>query len=337
MNERRKPLSVAMVGAGQVSRFHLAGWAEIPDARIGAIYNRSPARARERAAEFGIPRVYDDLAEMLDRETLDAVDIVAGPQIHATATRMAAERGLAVMCQKPLAGSLDAAIALVEEIGARIPFMVHENWRFRPQYRQIAEWVKSGRIGKVCRFAFTASSSGLLRTMPDSPPPLLQRQPFIGLMPRMIVLELLIHHLDTIRFLTGQNLAVAAAVLRRRSADVVGEDLACILLDGADGAAGTVAGDFCVPGAPSRILDRLDLVGDRGRIVFEDNIARLIGAGDEDIVLSFDSEAAYQASYTNTIAHFARSLHEGTTFETSARDNLATLALVEEAYRAGGK
>lgn len=325
-----------MVGAGQVSRFHLASWAGVEGAAVVAIQNRSLKRARTRASEYNIKSVYGDLAEMLDNEDLDAIDVTAGPAVHREACLQAAERGIPVMCQKPFAGSLEAARVLVAEIGDRIRVMVHENWRFRPQYRLIGEWIRKGRIGRIRQFQFSCASSGLLRTADDSVPPLLRRQPFIAEMEREIVLEVLIHHLDTIRFLLGRALEVKAAVLRHRCPDIAGEDHASILLVGADGVVGTLVGDQCVPGAPTSMGDRLEIIGDQGRILFESDAATLISGGQSD-GLTFDRQEAYLASYAGAVAHFAQCLRSGAPFETGAADNLATLELVEAVYQVAGR
>ncbi|MGE0846605.1 MAG: Gfo/Idh/MocA family protein [Flavobacteriaceae bacterium] len=335
MAKTDRVLSVGMVGAGQVSRFHLAGWARAEGAKVVAIQDMAPARAEERAREYGIAACYADLAEMLDREKLDALDITAATGAHRAACLMAAERGIAVMCQKPLTGSLAGAERLVDEMEGRVPFMVHENWRFRPQYRQLAAWIAEGRVGEIRQFQFSGKSSGLIRTHPDEPPPLLQRQPFIAELPREIVLEVLIHHLDTLRFLVGQRMEVRDAILRRRSPDIVGEDFACILLTAANGAVGTLIADQCVPGAPASMEDRLEIVGDRGRVCFESNATTLYGDG-EPTRVEFDLAAAYLASFANTIAHFVACLREGRPFESSARDNLESFRLVEAVYAAAG-
>lgn len=324
-----------MIGAGQVSRFHLEGWRREGAARVVAIANRSLARAQERAREFGIENVYADIEEMLDAERLDAVDITAGPEMHRQASLAAAARGIAVMCQKPLAGSLAAARELVAEIDGRVPFMVHENWRFRPHYRWIRAWIAGGAIGEPRQFHLSAFGAGLLPDGEGPVGPLLRRQPVLAEMPRMITLELLVHHLDTLRFLCAQELNVSHATMRRRSPNVLGEDYAALMLDGADGVAGTLIGDWCVPDLSYGIHDRLDLVGTKGRICFDDGEAILIRSGQE-LRQSFDPEAGYQASYTNTIAHFAACLRDARPFESDAADNLRSLTLVEAAYEASG-
>ena len=54
----------------------------------------------------------------------------------------AAHRGVPVLCQKPLAPTLSQAESLVAEFADKTRLMVHENWRFRPYYRQVAQWLE---------------------------------------------------------------------------------------------------------------------------------------------------------------------------------------------------
>ena len=91
-----------------VSRHHLIAWADIPDqARVVAVADPSADNAARRGAEFGIEKIYADAETMLADTELDAIDIAAPRQFHAPLVRLAAQRRLPVLCQKPLAA--DAA------------------------------------------------------------------------------------------------------------------------------------------------------------------------------------------------------------------------------------
>ena len=326
------PLRIGMIGAGMISRYHLEAWRRCPGAEVVAIADPAPDAARDRAAAFAIPAVYGDAGSLLDSVALDAVDIAATMEFHAAICRAAAERGIAIMCQKPLCPTLEEATALVAEIGYRVPFMVHENWRFRPQYRLIRRWLEEGRIGRVRAFTMEVFSSGLIADLPDQPPPALRRQAFMARMRRLTVLEGMIHQIYTLRFLLDW-LAVVGARLARLSADVVGEDTAMLLLESPGGAIGTMSTSMSVPGVASRSSDTLRLVGELGTISFEDWSLRW-SCGPE--VERWDPEEAYQASFDGVIAHFVEALRSGAPFETSATDNLATLTLVDDVYRLSG-
>jgi predicted dehydrogenase len=317
-----------------VTRHHLLAWRKLPQVDVAAICARRIENAAKRAAEFGVAAAYDDAAEMLDRERPDVLDIATPPEVHAEQARMAAERGIHILCQKPMTPNLAQSERLVADIGDRVRFMVHENWRFRPQYRQAAAWLRAGEVGRVREFQMTVRSSGLVTRTPSGNAFALERQPFFRTLKQFLILEVLIHHLDTIRYLTGPVKAIAATV-NRVSTEVIGEDVALISLKAASGAVGLVAGNFSAGGCSPLPRDRLELVGDKGSILFDNAVLRLIGRCEASVPYDFD--AMYQQSYDNAIAHFVECLESGKPFETDRVDNLNTLRLVEDAYRLAGQ
>jgi predicted dehydrogenase len=323
-------LRVAVAGAGMVTVHHLRAWGRLPQVEVVAICARHMANARMRAVEFDIPAAYDNVADMLDHEKPDALDIATPPQVHREQANMAADRGIPILCQKPMTPDLAESEQMVDEIGDRVRFMIHENWRFRPQYRQTARWLQEGRIGTTNEFQLATRSSGLVMRTDSGTPVALERQPFMAGLKRFIIMELLVHHLDTIRYLVGP-LSVMATSIARISPDVVGEDVALISLNSSEGAFGTVAGNFSAAGFPPLPSDQLVLIGDKASITFEENELKLIG-GSEKIV-KYNLEQAYQQSYDNAIEHFVEALEQGAPFETDRIDNLKTLQLVDDAYR----
>ena len=116
--------SAALVGAGMISLYHLRAWANagVP---VVAICDVVPGKAAARAAEFGIPRAYEDPYRMFTDGGFDLVDIAASVEAHAPVTRMAADHGVHVMLQKPMTETVAEAEALVRDIGDRVRFMVH--------------------------------------------------------------------------------------------------------------------------------------------------------------------------------------------------------------------
>ena len=329
----KQTIRVAIAGAGMVTRHHLLAWRKISRVEIVAICARYHKNAAARASEFKIPGTYDDVAAMLEREKPDVIDIATPPDVHADQVRMAADKGIHILCQKPMTSDLTSAEQLVADVGDRVRFMVHENWRFRPPYRQAARWLTEGKAGRVREFQLTARSSGLVTRSESGRPFALERQPFLARLNRFIIMELLIHHLDTIRYLVGP-LEVVAASAARISLDVMGEDVALISLKAASGAFGTVAGNFSAAGFPRLPQDRLELIGEKASILFEGDVLRIIGESEKTI--RFDRQESYQQSYDNAIAHFVKALDSGDPFETDRLDNLKTLQLAADAYRLAG-
>jgi len=207
---------------------------------------------------------------------------------------------------------------------------VHENWRFRPWYRELKRWVAAGDLGRILSARMSETSSGLL---PDEAGrrPALERQPFLAGEARLMVAEVLIHQLDMLRWLLGP-LRVLAARTAATLPDIRGETLAAILLETAAGAPVFLGGTMAAPGRPPRGQDDLELIGERAS-------ATLVGAelrrlGPQPLATSFDFAAGYQASFDAAIAHFVDGLRSGAAFETDVADNIETLRLVEDAYRA---
>jgi len=328
-----KPLRIGLIGASMVSRHHLMAWAEIADqACVVAVADPSGENAARRATEFGISQTYADAEAMLAGTELDAVDIAAPRQLHAPLVRLAAKRRLPVLCQKPLAPNLQQAIELAAEVKNQARLMVHENWRFRGYYRDAASWLREGRIGAVKQAQLTLLTSGVLPG-PDGLRPALERQPFMRGEKRMLVAEVLIHHLDTLRMLLGP-LRVTAARLSRSSDQLVGEDGAVIQLETDKGAAVSVFASFAAHGHPATQVDRLEILGDKGAISLDGARLACSGAAPKEQV--YDLAIEYQGSYNRTIAHFVKSLRDDTPFETAPQDNLETLRLVEDCYRLSG-
>ena len=174
---RSGPLKVALAGAGMISWFHLVGWRNVGSrVRLVAVCDPSLANARARADEFGIEHVFQDRDAMLEAVAIDALDVASPRETHADWVDAAVARGIDVLCQKPLTPNLTQSEALVRRIAGRARLMVHENWRFRPWYRQLRRWIAAGELGDVCLARMAMINSGLL---PDSEGhrPALVRQP----------------------------------------------------------------------------------------------------------------------------------------------------------------
>jgi D-apiose dehydrogenase len=326
-------LRVGLIGAGWVTRQHLIGWGALADrAKIVAVADPSSENAIRRAEEFGIPTVYSSAEAMLEAEKLDAIDIASPREFHAEQVRLAAAHGLAILCQKPLAPDLAQAEALVAEMsGTRL--MVHENWRFRRYYRDAAAWLAEGRVGAVQQCTMTLLASGLIPNA-EGVRPALERQPFFKTLTRMLVSEVLIHQLDTLRVLLGP-LQVTAARLGQSCPIVKGEDNALIYMTARSGAAVTLIGNLCAAGYPPALTDELAVLGDTGTLRLTGAVLQCVGP--KATSREYDLAACYQDSYSATIAHFVDSVLSGTPFETSPADNLETLRLVEDCYRLSGR
>jgi len=321
---------LGIIGAGWVTAYHLPAWRRLAEqVDLVAIADPSLANARKRADAFGIGKVFESAGAMLDGAELDIVDICAPREVHAELVELAASRGLDILCQKPLATTLPKAEALLAGLPGPSRLMVHENWRFRAWYRELKAWLDAGLAGTIRQVRLDFLSSGMIPGA-DGLRPALVRQPFFARQPRLLVMEVLIHQLDTLRFLLGE-MDVVAARLGRSNDDIVAEDFAAITLRRrADDLLVHVTGNLAVPGASPSPRDQLRLIGSMGTLELDGNV--LTSAGAMVRQQTFDADAVYQGSYDAAIAHFIHCLDSGDAFETAPQDNLETLALVEAIY-----
>jgi predicted dehydrogenase len=128
---------------------YLPALAEHPVADVRAIVGATrPEHTRAFAAEWGIPAVYDAVESMLDAEDLDAVLVLSRNDDHQRSAMAAIDRGLHVLCEKPLALSArDARVMTEAATRAGIITMVPFTYRFMPVNRYVKELVDDGYIG----------------------------------------------------------------------------------------------------------------------------------------------------------------------------------------------
>jgi len=315
-----------------ISYHHLVAWSRDPRVKVVALCDPNAGHARSRADEFHVAAVYSALEPMLEKHELDVIDIASPRETHVRLAELAAARGIDVLCQKPLAPSLAEAEALAARVSGKVRLMVHENWRFRPWFRTLKGWIDAGDLGELHYAGMAMLSSGLL---PDATGrrPDLERQPFMAREARLIIAEVLIHHLDVLRWLFGP-LRLLSARASHTLKEVSGETLASIFLETSSGAPVTLTGAMAAAGFPPRTQDRLEVIGAKASALLDGLELKLLGAHPK--TETYDFARDYQGSFDGAIRHFVDCILRGQPFETDILDNLETLRLVADAYAAAG-
>ncbi len=162
----RPSFRAAIVGCGRMAHGHAQAYLADPRVELVACADISPEAARAFAAEFDIPRHYEDFHEMLRTERPGIVSICTHHHLHAPMTietaSIAAPR--AILCEKPIAldlASADAMIAACTAAGTLL--LVGHQRRFDRQYIVAREAIASGKIGEVISVeAFGHPRSSLL-------------------------------------------------------------------------------------------------------------------------------------------------------------------------------
>ncbi len=114
------PIKIAVVGGGYGAKVPLPVYAELAEFEPVGVWSRRPERAQELATKHDLLKGTADLDELLGLDGLEAVHVAGPVAQHAEVVIAAARRGLHVLCEKPLAASLDearAVVAAIEEAG----------------------------------------------------------------------------------------------------------------------------------------------------------------------------------------------------------------------------
>ena len=327
-------LRVGVLGCGMISADHFTAWSRCKGARVVAVCDPAIERARARAREFGVERVYENPDAMIRAETLDALDIITPRETHAAMIRLAADSGLHALCEKPLCPTFAEGEALLRQMDSSIRVMVNENWRYRAYFRRIAQWLQQGRLGTVTQVRLALWRSSMLPRAEDGRVHSLTRQPFLARESRVLIAESLIHEIDVIRSLFGDVDVLACSTARTCDA-IVGEDTATILLRTRYGLPITIDGVMTAAGHDVRAPDRFEIAGTRGSVVLENGALKLVGAEPETHV--YDEAQVRQGCFDASIQHFVDQVRSGGPMWTSAQDQLESLRVMEDAYRLAGE
>ena len=326
------PLRAAIIGCGHISARHIPAWQATPDAELVAVCDLDRDRAEARAREFGVSGVYTDVAEMLDREPLDCVDIATRPETHRSLAQLVSGRGKHVLCQKPLAPTMREAREIAEICDrAGVRFMVMEMWRHIPAYKDMRRYLDAGLIGPVHAMRIVGRRRPMNRFHPVNP-----EQPYFAEMPKMYVYEMGIHWIDGARYLMGDVESVYARMARINPI-LAGEDWSVVVLGHAGGGTTLLDGSWASPeDAPRPVGDGgVLLEGRDGSLRFDALAGELRHITNDGATVLEHYEPppkGMQASFDNCISDFASAVRFNRPFLSSGADNLQTLAATLAAY-----
>lgn len=225
-------LRVGLVGAGGIGRTHLASYDRVREARIVAVTDINEEIARAAAQQLGVD-AFRSVEEMLDQCELDAVDICTPPVAHLDAALPAIERGLHVLCEKPLAHHPDAAQRMVQAAESKgVKLMTAFCHRFHPPIMALKRLIDAGELGEVVMFRNRFAG------------------PFKGVEERWfsdkevagggVLMDTSVHSIDLFRFLVGEVVRVQAVTRQTNPAIGEVEDTAIALLSTSDNRMGVV-------------------------------------------------------------------------------------------------
>jgi len=338
-----RPIGVAIVGCGWAGVRHAQAYIACgAQLRWAVDVDRGRAKGIQGMQE-GI-RTTADYREALEDPRVDAVDICLPHDLHAPVATEAAEAGKHVLCEKPIAASLEGADRMIEAAeGAGVVLMVAENVRFTPLFRRIRDLLQDGVIGQPALIQMTRQCY-LTHSFLEERRWFLDAQAAAG----GIMMSGGIHDFETMRMLIGEVESVRALRARQRFVEMEGDDTSVALIRFCDGTVGTLVESFIMKSlttASGPEVHTLRIDGDLGSLSVQDG--RTIHLFSEREELLFGGSLAQhdiyvppQDTFVLEIKHFLQCIRTGMEPITSGRSQRRPLEIVLAAYRsmeAGGR
>jgi predicted dehydrogenase len=237
---KRRPVRIAIVGAGLIGRLHARVASESPETELVAIVDSDPAA--DRVARERRVRRCSGIDELLTDVSVDAVVVSVPTDQHVTTAKRFLAASIPVLVEKPLADSVEEAEALVAcAAAAGVTLGVGHVERFNPAVRALADRLAEGSLGRVFQIAAQRLS------------PFPARSAETG-----VAHDLATHDLDVMCILAGPPARISAEVNRR--ADRSREDLLAAVVRFDSGVVGVLDVNWLTPFK----VRRLTVTGERG-------------------------------------------------------------------------
>jgi UDP-N-acetyl-2-amino-2-deoxyglucuronate dehydrogenase len=344
------PVRIGMVGCGAIGQIHADGLAKLAaEGEVVPVIAADPSADARDAALRNCPfsEAVDDPQAVFEHEGIDALFITTPTRYHASAVDAALGRGLALLCEKPLATSFDEVTRLAGAVaGSPVVAQVGFHSRFNPMFCRLHELVTSGQLGRVMGYVLredqfwptgdvvaghsswrsdpTASGGGAL-------------------------VEHTIHGCDLVSWMFGPAVSVSA---RTRSLFDFGvEDVATVHVQHRSEVIGTIATVF--NGVEGREERRLEVFFEYGAVEVTGDF--IVGAGEDALTIHrprqpadrVDIEALRDETFTRwgisrrdfifyqylADRAFIRCVRSGEAATPGFADALTAHALVDAAYR----
>jgi len=311
---------IGLVGCGGIARAHVEAYKAAGGSRIVAVYDVM-APAAERMAKDTGARAPASIAEMIDRDRLDAVSVCTPPAVHLANCRPFLRAGIAVLCEKPMEACASAAGALRAEVRrSRVPFQIAYCHRFHPPILELRKLIKRGVLGE----------------------PILFRNIFAGYLDLKgnhrvnrklsgggVIIDNGSHAADLYRFLVGEPsrvLAVTGTAMQKYPI----EDFALMTLEGPGRAHGEITLSWSLPVSGNWV----EWYGTKGTAYVSywnegaPDLCYQVGGGKRTVVSVPDGDR-----FTGEVSHFLSCVRSRRNPSPSAEDGYRTARVVAAAYR----
>lgn len=143
-------IKVAIAGLGFIGPTHVEALRRMPGIEVVAISDISLVVAEKKAEELGIKHYYDTYDELIRHPGIDCIHICTPNNLHYSMAKEALKHGIHVVCEKPLAMTINEAVYL-NELGIKSGLVnaIHFNIRYYPLIRHMRELRENGTLGEI--------------------------------------------------------------------------------------------------------------------------------------------------------------------------------------------
>lgn len=242
-------VKVGVIGCGKIAQVrHIPEYMDNSCAQLIGLFDLNKARADELAEKYGC-KAYESIEALLANKEIDAVSICAANCAHAEITLQALNAGKHVLCEKPMATTLEDCEAMVRtarEKGKKL--MIGQNQRFAKAHMEAKKLIRQGAIGEIITFHTVFGHGGPETWSVDSGPQnwfFDKNKAAMGAMA-----DLGVHKTDLIQFLLDDIVAETTAKVttldkRDASGELIGvDDNAVCIYRMKKGAVGTMTASW---------------------------------------------------------------------------------------------
>jgi predicted dehydrogenase len=314
----QRDLRVGLVGAGGIAQSYVQVFDDVPGARITAVADVR-GRAASSIAEAVRGTAYPSHRALLEEADVDAVLVCTPPDTHPEIVLQSIERGLHVMCEKPLAIDVQNAAAMVAAADeAGVVFTMAAKFRFVDDVIRARQIVDSGILGELIVVENSFASRVDMSRRWNSDP---------AVSGGGVLIDNGTHSVDIVRSFLGP-ISDVMAVEGKRVQRLPVEDTASMLVRTPDGALGTIDLSWSV----DRVTDSyLTVYGSEGTISVGWNGARYRQASSPDWV-EFGHGYRKVACMGAQVVNFCDAIRDGEPLVVTADDAIASVAVIEAAY-----
>jgi predicted dehydrogenase len=256
-----------VIGAGGIAERRT-----IPEMTVGAsnstlvavmdIDANAVSRVKDK---YKVPYAYTSEVELLDNEEVQAVYVASPVFAHAPQVLEAAKRGKHILCEKPLAGTIEQATAMVDAcVSANISLGLCFQMRLNRYHQKARDLVAQGALGRV-----VLGRAQLTCWYPPIPGAWRQNR---GLGYGGAMMDMGPHCVDVIEYILGEPVVAVSSVQSSHIHRYDAEDTSVALLEFASGAIGVLDTSFAIPDEASH--NALEIYGERGSLLAQGTLGQ---------------------------------------------------------------